>query len=669
MLRRFLKLFRANPRAVAPRRTTPLCLERLETRDLLSAVVPFKLFGTGLNDYGHPLTDGAADAHYSIVSGPSTVAPVVMPQGGFPYPYWTADDSNSAWITPGDAVSNPTNAGNGYQEPEGDYDYRTTFDLTGFDPTTASITGQIGADNTVTQVLLNGQDVGYLPTNVGNNFASLNALNITGGFAGGVNTLDFLVHNDPGNTYNPTGFRADLSGTAQLAGTSIPVFGTGVDDNGNLLADGAVDPHYYIISAPPPYSGIGTVPDAAADAYVTEQNGFPYPYWVADGPDSKWLSPNANENDYEGGVTEPTGDFTYRMTFDLTGFDPTTAHIAGGFSADDSLTQVLLNGQDVGYTPDPAGGSDYTSMHALNLTGGFVAGVNTLDFVVHNINQAAHNPSAFRAQIAGVANPAPGPSLKITTNPNINISQMAGSQAEESIAINPTDPNHLFVSAVDDATTTDLFAATLDRSGGNTAWVPRIIADGEPAFAIGATPAGSGDSLPRAEADPSVAYDQYGNLFLTYLTPGQAPGETPVTQVGLVTSLAAINAPNTLTDANHTWATDEWAGCQLQITGGTGSGPTVYTIAGNTAHQLTIVGTWAAGGGNPDVGSKYIILLPQRRIVLADSTDNGKTFQFFGWVALGAAGADEATVDRPTVTTGPGTTLQAADPPGPWRRP
>ncbi len=29
-------------------------LKRLETRDLLSAVVPFKLFGTGLNDYGRP---------------------------------------------------------------------------------------------------------------------------------------------------------------------------------------------------------------------------------------------------------------------------------------------------------------------------------------------------------------------------------------------------------------------------------------------------------------------------------------------------------------------------------------------------------------------------------------------------------------------------------------
>ena len=423
----------------------------------------------------------------------------MLPQGGFPFPYWTADDANSAWITPGDALSN---AGNGYQEPQGDYDYQTTFDLTGFDPTTASIVGQIGADNTVTHVLLNGQAVGYTPTNVGNNFSSLNALSISSGFISGVNTLEFLVHNDPGDSYNPTGFRAALNGMAQLTGTAFQVFGTGVDDSGNLLADAAIDPHYYIIATPPTYSVIGTLPDTGAYAYVTEQNGFPYPYWAADGPDSKWLSLNPNENDFTSdGVTEPTGDFTYRTTFDLTGFDPATAHILGGFSADDSLTQVLVNGQDVGYTPDPAGGSDYTAMHALNISGGFVAGVNTLDFVVHNIQQAAHNPSAFRVALAGVANPAAqGPQLTIANTPsnhNVNISQMTGSQAEESITINPTAPNHVFATSVD-LSPLDIFGATLNTTNGNTTWNPRIMADGEPSFAIGGTPAGTGDSLPRA---------------------------------------------------------------------------------------------------------------------------------------------------------------------------
>ena len=40
MLLRSLKLFRTNLRAAAGGRLTPLHLEQLETRDLLSAVVP-----------------------------------------------------------------------------------------------------------------------------------------------------------------------------------------------------------------------------------------------------------------------------------------------------------------------------------------------------------------------------------------------------------------------------------------------------------------------------------------------------------------------------------------------------------------------------------------------------------------------------------------------------
>ena len=158
MLRRFLKFFVAKPRTISPRRGRPLYLEQLEDRLVPSTNSPFKVFGTGLDASGHLLADGAADPHYALISGPSTAAPVVLPQGGFPFPYWTADGPNSAWITPGGALAN---ANNGYQQPEGDSDYRTTFDLTGYNAATAEIMGLIGADNTVTQVLLNGRDTGY----------------------------------------------------------------------------------------------------------------------------------------------------------------------------------------------------------------------------------------------------------------------------------------------------------------------------------------------------------------------------------------------------------------------------------------------------------------------------------------------------------------------------
>ena len=44
--------------------------------------------------------------------------------------------------------------------PNNSYTYRTTFNLSGFDPTTASLTGQWAADNEGPNVLLNGISTG-----------------------------------------------------------------------------------------------------------------------------------------------------------------------------------------------------------------------------------------------------------------------------------------------------------------------------------------------------------------------------------------------------------------------------------------------------------------------------------------------------------------------------
>jgi hypothetical protein len=55
---------------------------------------------------------------------------------------WFADTSTSAWIGPGHDESTA-------QDPGGYFTYTTTFDLTGFDPTTASLTGQWSTDDRV----------------------------------------------------------------------------------------------------------------------------------------------------------------------------------------------------------------------------------------------------------------------------------------------------------------------------------------------------------------------------------------------------------------------------------------------------------------------------------------------------------------------------------------
>jgi hypothetical protein len=120
------------------------------------------LFNTGVsanNSNGSPATltaDGANDQHYSIIAGvDGAISPFVTESGSYPFPYWSQDTATSKWISP-----RATYAGF-LQDPVGNYTYRTTFDLTGFDTNTVSISGQLALDNDITAVRINGSDIGY----------------------------------------------------------------------------------------------------------------------------------------------------------------------------------------------------------------------------------------------------------------------------------------------------------------------------------------------------------------------------------------------------------------------------------------------------------------------------------------------------------------------------
>ena len=197
------------------RRSTKLNFLSLEARDVPATLNG--LYSTGVAADGQPLAAGSIDTHYEITAAPAgaaTGAPsVTMP--GFPFPYWSGNSSASAWLSPRADENGPAS------DPAGEYTYGTTFNMAGLDPATASVTGRVFADNHVTQVLLNGVPVeGFSPNAGGSDFAGGAPLSIKSGFTGGVNSLSFVVLNDAGTEYNPSGFRADLSGTAQVA-TSV----------------------------------------------------------------------------------------------------------------------------------------------------------------------------------------------------------------------------------------------------------------------------------------------------------------------------------------------------------------------------------------------------------------------------------------------------------------
>ncbi|MFO1318083.1 MAG: hypothetical protein U1F52_00510 [Burkholderiales bacterium] len=169
------------------------------------------------------------------------------------------------------------------------------------------------------------------------------------------------------------------------------LFNTGVGATGSLLAGGVIDPHYTLISSADPAR-----PGPAA--YVVN-NGFPIGTWLQNGPDSKWIGPRA---DAGSGVLP--GNYTYRTTFDLDGFDPGSVAISGLWGSDNNGVDILINGISTGQTTTFE--NFRSGLTAFAITTGFHAGVNTIDFLVHNGTNAA-NPSGLRVELHGSAQPVP----------------------------------------------------------------------------------------------------------------------------------------------------------------------------------------------------------------------------------------------------------------------
>ena len=164
----------------------------------------------------------------------------------------------------------------------------------------------------------------------------------------------------------------------------IPIFNTGVDASGFVLANGTLgDPHYTLTTAPGGTTSL---------RIMTSVGGFPIGPWLGDNTLSTWIGP---DNDTQ--ANGPAGNYTYRTTFDLTGLTPGTANLTGQWATDNPGVDILLNGVSTGITA-----SGFTSWTGFTLSSGFVAGVNTLDFVVNNQG----GPTGLRVEISGTASSA-----------------------------------------------------------------------------------------------------------------------------------------------------------------------------------------------------------------------------------------------------------------------
>jgi hypothetical protein len=157
-----------------------------------------------LHGTGQGLSTGVVDPNFTIASAPSgavlkpggatdTIPPVTSPA-------YVSPPAGLRWIGP--------TSDNSVQQPVGNYDFRTTFDLTGLDPATAQVAGSVAADNKVADIKLNGVSLGIS----GGSLGSMMNFSITKGFSSGINTLDFIVRND--ETGGPAALMVSEIGTA-----------------------------------------------------------------------------------------------------------------------------------------------------------------------------------------------------------------------------------------------------------------------------------------------------------------------------------------------------------------------------------------------------------------------------------------------------------------------
>jgi hypothetical protein len=101
---------------------------------------------------------------------------------------------------------------------------------------------------------------------------------------------------------------------------------------------------------------------------------------------------------------------------------------------------------------------------------------------------------------AGDAGAAGRVTLAVAPPPNVNVSRHAGNQAETAVAVNPIDPSNIVITSNLETFFGLMQAISFD---GGASWTTEVIGDG--------------DHLGSICCDSSLAFDRFGNLFLTYL--------------------------------------------------------------------------------------------------------------------------------------------------------
>jgi hypothetical protein len=194
------------------------------------------------------------------------------------------------------------------------------------------------------------------------------------------------------------------AGLVAAAGAAQAVTIPGLINTG-VGAAGTIDTNYkFGVTAG---TAVGTPCAGGACGVVTSNASFPLGIWLPNTATSSWLAPTINQ----GASYDPTsnGIYTWTLSFNLTGFIPSTASLSGQFLADNSAT-VSLNGGPVLATT-----TSFTNWATFTASSGFVAGLNTLTFTGTNIAlSTSPNPTGIRVEFtASNVSAVPEPSAAV----------------------------------------------------------------------------------------------------------------------------------------------------------------------------------------------------------------------------------------------------------------
>ena len=173
-----------------------------------------------------------------------------------------------------------------------------------------------------------------------------------------------------------------------LAKAALPtIFSTGVDAFGIPLPLGAADNHYLSFT-----TGI--------QARVLDDQHAPTPY--AQSPTSRWIWDTSDGNG--------TGFHTFQTSFFVTPAQVASGLLLTGSFAADNLANVYLNNgtTSIGTTTNGVNGNQgFLTFAGFSASSGFIAGTNTLNFVVNN-QGGEGGLNVDRVSLTATSAPEPG---------------------------------------------------------------------------------------------------------------------------------------------------------------------------------------------------------------------------------------------------------------------